>query len=225
MHNSNTAYDYERNTEAITYDLNGTYEINEIHFYTSKNAFYNGYKELKVEYLPADSDDWVEITTASFDNKLYRNEERLCLHDITFDEVSARKVRLTVNYPGYAQVVFNAIVILGDVSASPVSVTKVVYGDDDGDISSLEGINALYVEPIVYNETEQTIEGLKAVSAIYRDGKLVNVSMSEEFSLGAKASKSLSIEFAELSGMTGSETVKTFIWQGMTPMTAGAEQF
>ena len=225
LHNSNTAYDYERNTEAITYDLNGTYEINEIHFYTSKNAFYNGYKELKVEYLPADSDDWVEITTASFDNKLYRNEERLCLHDITFDEVSARKVRLTVNYPGYAQVVFNAIVILGDVSASPVSVTKVVYGDDDGDISSLEGINALYVEPIVYNETEQTIEGLKAVSAIYRDGKLVNVSMSEEFSLGAKASKSLSIEFAELSGMTGSETVKTFIWQGMTPMTAGAEQF
>lgn len=212
-HTANTEWDGTKKTEAITYNLNGTYEVNEVHLATCTTDSTN-YDTLKIEYQPADSDDYIEIGTYTFDKTPYRNFKDLAIHAVKFDTVKARRIKLTVSYSSH-QVIFQNIVILGDPKELSISEVSTLYSDGNAlEVESLEGIEDLYVEPQLYNETDETITGLTAFTAIYRGGALVDLAMSKEFSIDANAKYTVTgLDFETLTGMTGNEEVKTFVWQ------------
>ena len=202
-----------------TFNLNGTYDIDEVHLYSKSSAWWMGYSSLKVEYLPADSDQWTEITTADFDNEKYRDDASTCLNVVKFNAVSARQVRLTVNKPNHHQAVLQEVLLLGSTADDDVMITNIGYEDDDANaITSLAGVANVYVMPTVYNNTSDTLSNIKIISAVYRNGLLVKVVMTDSFTLAAGASTSKELALMGLTNMDGTEIIKTFIWNDMTPL-------
>jgi len=165
---------------------------------------------------------YIPVTTKKISNETYRNYPELGFEQIIFDnEVEARYIKITFDAGSYSKYVLAEVVILGDALVKyPVTVTSTLYEDEDFEkVTTLEGQDYIYATISLYNETDNAYDNLRVYSAIYDgDGKLVKVVSSSAFELGAKSEYSPEIELDGLTGLTDKHTLKTFIWEDMTPV-------